>query len=147
MSIDQAYNFVKISDSISTAGLLNEEQLVLLKQENYQLLINLLPNELEYAIRNEQSLVEAQGLTYHYIPVDFAEPKLADFEQFEQIMLANQDKQLMLHCAANFRATAFFAIYAHRHLGWPTEKCYALIDSIWQMEEHPQWQSFVAQFI
>lgn len=147
MSVDQAYNYVKINESISTSGLLNEEHLGSLKQENYQLVINLLPNELEYAIKNEQSLVETQGLAYHYIPVDFDRPTLADFEACEKIMLANKDKQLMLHCAANFRATAFFAIYAHRNLGWSADKCYELIASVWPLEKHPQWQRFVAQFI
>lgn len=147
MSLNQIFNFKKIDTLISTAGLLNENQLSLLKSENYEAVVNLLPEEIEYAVKNESSIVEGQGLIYQYIPVDFSAPTQEDYQAFEQALLALSGKKVMLHCAANYRVSAFYAIFAHSHLGWSTSKAYEHISSIWSLEEHPVWEAFVQKML
>ena len=66
MSVDQAYNFKQITSSVSTAGVLTNQQLEELRSEGYEVVICLLPSDSEYAINGERSIVEEQDIKYVY---------------------------------------------------------------------------------
>ncbi len=147
MSVNQAFNFKALNDFISTAGLLNEEQLNALGAEGYKVVINLLPQESEYAIKGEPSIVAAQGIDYEYIPVDFASPLESDYQRFSEAMSIHSGKKLMVHCAANYRVSAFYAIYAFHNLGWSESQVYSFIGTIWNLGEHTVWEEFVSNML
>jgi protein tyrosine phosphatase (PTP) superfamily phosphohydrolase (DUF442 family) len=147
MSIDQAYNYRAIDIGFSTAGVLTVEQLQALHTEGYQALINLLPDSSEHAVAGERAIVEAQGIDYRHIPVDFAAPIAADYRAFAAAMNSLMGKKILAHCAANYRVSAFYAIYAHQHLGWSVARALEFVDSIWQPAEYPQWQSFLRNYL
>ena len=143
MLVKEAYNFRKIDDRISTSGLLNEDQLAALSAEGYEALINLLPSDSQYAIKQERAIVEQQGVLYRHIPVDFSNPTASDYGTFESAFEEFGDKKVIIHCAANFRVSAFFSIYAYKHLGWSREQVDTFIATIWNPREHPVWLSFI----
>lgn len=147
MSIDQAYNFKKIDNLVSTAGVLTEEQLKHLKSEGYDAVINLLPAESEYAIKNEPLILKDQGILYEYIPVDFSAPTKEDFLKFESKLKELAGKKVMLHCAANYRVSAFYAIFARYNLGWAESKAMEHISSIWKLSDYPVWEVFVNEML
>ncbi len=147
MSVNQAYNYKKVSDSISTAGVISEEQLRKLSDEGYQAVINLLPPSSEYAIKNEASIVSGQGLAYEGIPVEFSSPQESEYQEFAEKMQALSGKKVMVHCAANYRVSAFYSIYAFHNLGWTESQVYEWISSIWTLSEHPVWEQFVAEML
>lgn len=140
---EQLYNFIRIDDTTATSGLVNETQLAALGDAGYQCVINLLPQDLDYAVKNEQELVEAQGIDYTYIPVDFDAPGEENYLAFVAALQAASGKNVLVHCAANYRVSAFYALYANQQLGWDKARCLQHIARIWKLEEHPQWQSFV----
>ena len=71
-------------------------------------------------------------MTYHHLPVAFANPTEADFSAFEQVMAGlPPDGRTLLHCAANFRVSAFYGLYAIKHLGWSVEQAEAFRAPIW----------------
>jgi protein tyrosine phosphatase (PTP) superfamily phosphohydrolase (DUF442 family) len=145
MAVSDAYNFREIDGRLSTAGVLDETQLAELAAEGYQTVINLLPEDSPYAIAAERGIVESQGLGYAYIPVDFAAPKDSDYREFVAAMQAAADKKLMVHCAANYRVSAFYAMYAVEHLDWSPGHAWDFIGATWNIEEHPEWEAFVAK--
>lgn len=145
MSVNQAYNYKKVGDNVCTAGLLNEEQLSCLCGEEYEVVINLLPDDSKYAIKNEREIVAGQGIAYHYIPVDFAAPGLEDYHKFEVIMNQIGERKVLIHCAANHRVSAFYSVYARRNLGWSEQQAYDLITSIWNPAKNSQWQQFITR--
>lgn len=147
MDLAQIFNFQSVDDKVDTSGLVNEDQLAELASAGYEAVINLLPDELDYAIGNEREILESRGIEYTYIPVDFSAPSGTDYEAFAQAMQGSKGKKLLVHCAANYRVSAFYAIYAHTHLGWDKQRCYEHIASIWDLAEHPRWQSFVQERI
>ena len=148
MSVDQAYNFRAIDEAVSTSGLLSEEQLAQLRSSGYDAVINLLPHDSQYAIKTEESIVIAQGVDYLYVPVDFAAPTEHDYAEFVKAMKSCQGKQkVLIHCAANYRVSAFYAIYAHEYLGWPASRAREHIESIWRPQENPPWDQFIARYI
>jgi hypothetical protein len=50
-----------------------------------------------------------------------------------------------LHCAANFRASAFYTLYAQKHLGWSEEQANTLMLPIWEGSNYPIWDSFIEE--
>src|SRR5215204_6117929 len=64
-------NFLKIDGTIATAGQPTEEQLPLIHAAGYGSVINLAPHDSANALRDERAVVEALGMRYAYIPVDF----------------------------------------------------------------------------
>ena len=147
MSIDQAFNFRRVSDTIGTAGLLSEDQLGALKQEGYESVINLLPDDSEYAIKGEKELIERQGLIYTHIPVDFSAPQTSDYRAFETAMNGLCGKKLIIHCAANYRVSAFYGIYAHHYHDWSVVRANEFIASVWNPGEHEPWAAFISSLM
>jgi uncharacterized protein (TIGR01244 family) len=144
MSIEQSYNFRRIDERLTTSGLVSPAQLRALGNDGYDAVINLLPDTFEHAVPDEGRIVRDQGLDYVHIPVDFDAPTHADFEAFTDAMDARSDQKIHVHCAANFRVTAFYGLYAMRK-GLCTEAdAMALIEGIWQPDEHPPWPAFIA---
>ena len=144
MAVSDAYNFRQVDNRLSTAGILGETQLDELGAEGYQAVINLLPDDSPYAIAGERERVLDQGLGYTHIPVDFSAPTAEDYDAFVMAMRAAGDRKLMVHCAANYRVSAFYAIYGVEHLGWSPAHAWDFIGALWNIEEHPVWESFVA---
>lgn len=147
MNVDQVFNFRAIDEAVSTSGLLSEEQLSGLRTSGYEAVINLLPHNSQYAIKNEEDIVIAQGVDYLYIPVDFAAPTEQDYSEFVKAMKSCQGKKVLIHCAANYRVSAFYAIYAYEYLGWPASQAREHIESIWRPEENPPWDQFISRYI
>lgn len=147
MSVERAYNFRAIDEAVSTSGVLSEEQLSQLRTGGYEAVINLLPRDSQYAVKNEEDIVVAQGLDYRYIPVNFAAPTEQDYSEFVEAVKSCQGKKVMIHCAANYRVSAFYAMYAHEHLGWPASRAREHIESIWRPAENPPWDQFISSHI
>lgn len=147
MSVNQAYNFKQVDERISTAGLLSPEQLQALKGEGYDAVINLLPDDSEYAIKNEAAIVMEQDILYEYVPVDFAAPTVSDYRAFERVLSGLTTQRVMVHCAANYRVSAFYSIYACLNEGWSASQARDFISTVWNLDEYPVWQQFVAQML
>lgn len=147
MSVSDAFNFRQADELVSTAGLLGEDQLRMLGPEGYEAVVNLLPHDSEYAVAGETGLVEAQGIAYIYIPVDFSAPRESDYRQFSDALSSLAGRKLLVHCAANYRVSAFYALYAHERLGWPESRARDFIASVWNLDEHPVWETFVSQML
>lgn len=139
MGIEQSHNFKRVSSCITTSGVVGVAALKGLRSEGYRVLINLLPDDSTYAVARERDIVEAQGIRYVHIPVDFANPTLEDFERFVAAMDAVGDDTVHIHCAANYRVSAFFALYAESRRIWNTHQADAFIHSLWIPADHPGW--------
>lgn len=145
MSTSDIYNYLKVNDRLITAGQPTEEQLQAAAAEGFTGVINLVPSENQSALANEGAIVQALGLKYHHIPVDWAAPKDGDFAAFEEALQATADDKVLIHCAANFRVTAFYSLYALKHLGWTAEQAGAFRALIWQDSDYPVWERFIAK--
>jgi uncharacterized protein (TIGR01244 family) len=142
--VDDTFNFRRISDRLTTSGLLNAEQLAGLGSEGYQAVINLLPDSYEHAIPDEATIVRDQGLDYVYIPVDFAAPTHEDFVAFSDAMRAHAQHKVHVHCAANYRVSAFYGLYAQSQGLCAAEEADALVRDLWNSDDYPAWKAFIA---
>lgn len=147
MSIQNAYNFVAINEQVTTSGLPTLEQLQGLQTEAYSALINLLPDDNEYAVAGEREALAAQDLEYIYIPVDYLEPKVSDFAEFTQAMERLAGARMHIHCAANYRVSVFYGLYAYLKGWWTRQQMDQHIHSLFRPEDYPPWPQFIDQVL
>ena len=144
-NIEDIYKFLKISDSIATAGQPTAEQFLAVKDSGYQAVVNLALTKSLNALPDEQAIVEAQGIDYVHIPVIWENPTIEDIKRFFTIMETNADKNVFVHCAANMRVSAFMYLYRLIHEHISEEDTKKDLQQIWVPNEN--WQKFIAQVI
>lgn len=143
MMSEEFFNFKKVSDHIATAGQPSENQLRSLKDEDYEYVLNIAPYDRRYSIADEPGLVESLNMEYIHQPVDFSNPLLADYQEFEDSLERIKNKKALIHCAANYRVSVFFSHYASKYLGWDEQRCDEFIADIWDIREFPIWVEFL----
>jgi protein tyrosine phosphatase (PTP) superfamily phosphohydrolase (DUF442 family) len=144
MSLEEIYHYRKVDDQLITGGQPSEEQLQAVAAQGFQTVINLAPISPRYSLDDEPGLVQSLGMQYHHIPVDWDNPTANDFSAFEGVMQALPTGKTFIHCAANFRVTAFYSLYAQKHLGWSKAQADAFRAPIWQGSDYPTWETFIA---
>src|SRR5689334_17810153 len=143
MSTEDIYNYRRINDQIITGGQPTEEHLKAAAAEGFRTVINLAPINPRYSLADEPGLVQSLGMQYHHIPIDWDNPTARDFDAFEAVMQALLAGKTLIHCAANFRVTAFYSLYAQKHLGWSKAQADAFRAPIWQGSDYPIWETFI----
>lgn len=142
-SIEEIYNYLKISDSVATAGQPTEAQFSTIKESGYQVVVNLARPDSPNALSNEQAIVESLGMQYIHIPVIWENPTLEDISRFFSVMETNADKSVFVHCAANMRVSTFVYLYRLVHAGMTEEQAKQDLHRIWTPNE--TWQTFIQQ--
>lgn len=145
MRVEDIYHYQKVDEKISTAGQPSEQQLKAAAAEGFAVVINLAPLDPRYSLADEAGLVPSLGMDYYCIPVAWDQPLESDFTAFSTLLNQLDGKKLLIHCAANYRVTAFFSFYAMQKLGWSAEKASQFRALIWKPGEHPIWQTFIHQ--
>ncbi|MGZ4317520.1 MAG: protein tyrosine phosphatase family protein [Gaiellaceae bacterium] len=146
MGADEIYNAREVDDRLITSGQPSEDQLRAAAAEGIDTVVNLAPHDAGNALPDEAGLVRTLGMTYHHLPVVFANPTEGDFAAFEQIMAElPPDSRTLVHCAANFRVSAFYGLYAMKHLGWSVEQAEAFRAPIWDGSDYPVWEAFISR--
>jgi protein tyrosine phosphatase (PTP) superfamily phosphohydrolase (DUF442 family) len=142
VSIADIRNFRRVNDDTLTGGQPTEDQLRSAAADGVQVVVNLATINPRYSLADEGGLVDSLGLAYHHIPVDWERPKAADYDEFVRVMQASAGKRVLIHCAANYRVTAFYGLYAMQHLGWSRAQADALRAAVWE-RQFPIWDEFV----
>ncbi|MEI2387747.1 protein tyrosine phosphatase family protein [Breoghania sp. JC706] len=140
--IDEILNLRKVSDTYWTAGQPSEEQLAEVREQGFDRVINLAPQDPRYSLDDEAGLVASLGMKYVLIPIDFKNPTLEDYDRFEAEMRAAENERVFIHCAANYRVTAVFGLYAVRNLGWSMAEWDEFIADVWDISEFPVWVEY-----
>jgi uncharacterized protein (TIGR01244 family) len=143
MSTETIYNYRKVDDQYITGGQPTAAQLRSAADEGFRTVINLAPSDTRNSLDDEAGLVQSLGMGYYHIPVVWDDPQASDFAAFERVMQMPPEGKTLIHCAANFRVTAFFSLYARKHLGWSADQADAFRASIWQGSDYPIWEAFI----
>ena len=139
------YNFLTLSEDLFTGGMPTVDQLEDAARQGVQLVINLAPHDVIDALPNEEKLVTSLGMHYINIPVLWNTPTRDGLDRFMDVMDENRGKKILVHCQANFRATAFMALYRILRLGWNSEDAMKGMDMIWDVEDYPIWKMFILE--
>jgi protein tyrosine phosphatase (PTP) superfamily phosphohydrolase (DUF442 family) len=141
MALTDIKNFLRIDERLGTAGQPTEAQLGDVAAAGYAAVINLGLLDPKYCLPDEAGVVASLGLEYRHIPVKFDAPTIEDFRAFVATMDAWSGEKLFVHCAANFRVSAFVALYGELRLGWPRARAEALAQALWQPND--VWRALI----
>jgi protein tyrosine phosphatase (PTP) superfamily phosphohydrolase (DUF442 family) len=126
-------DFYRISERVGTAGQPTPAQVESLGECGYEVVINLRPSS--DCLPSERRLVEAQGLEYVHIPVDWENPAEEDVTAFFEAMTARTGKRIFVHCARNMRVSAFIYLYRVKVEGAQPEIAQDDLYRIWAPNE------------
>ena len=143
MSTNDIYNYRSVNDRISTGGQPTREQLRSAADEGFTTVVNLATGDAGFSLDDEAGLARTLGMAYHHIPVAWENPQESDFAAFEAVLQASPADKILIHCAANFRVTAFYSLYALKHLGWTEAQAGEFRASIWGGSDYPIWEKFI----
>jgi len=143
MDITDIYNYQKIDDLVATSGQPTVAQLKSAASEGILTIINLGMLDQSYTLEDEAGLVRSLGMDYYHIPVDWEDPTEENFTDFEKLLNRLPPGKMLIHCAANYRASAFYALYALKNLGWSEAQAEILMFPVWQGSHYPVWDDFI----
>ena len=130
--MNKILNYVKINELISTSGQPKIEELELIANEGFEVVINLAVPTTSNALENEDKIVSSLNMSYIHIPVDFENPKISDLKLFLNILQALGANKVWIHCAKNYRVSAFMYVYHKYILHTPFEQIDLSIFDMWQ---------------
>ena len=141
-AFSKIYNWRAVDERIGTSGQPTEKQLAAIASAGYRTLINLaLHDDPRYSLKDERGTVEALGMDYVHIPVQFATPQDDELDRFFAAMDASRDRKVWVHCAANMRVSAFLGLYRVKREGWDRDKAFDLLRGLWEPNE--TWRAFI----
>ncbi|MDA0330213.1 MAG: protein tyrosine phosphatase family protein [Gemmatimonadetes bacterium] len=140
--LETVRNFQVVSDRLASSGQITYDQIPLIHEAGYEVVINL---AIADEARNGQEgfLVAQEGLTYVHIPVDWEQPTLRDVDMFFDVMTANQERRVYVHCFANMRASAFVYLFRSLIQGVPEAEARATMNQVWDPADQPQWAALI----
>ncbi|MEZ4700490.1 MAG: protein tyrosine phosphatase family protein [Rhodothermales bacterium] len=140
--LETIIGYTRISDDLASSGQIAYDQIPLLKEAGFDVVVNLAPAA---DSRNglEGFLVTELGLSYVQIPVSWEAPSQRDLQFFFDVMKANSDRKVFVHCFANMRASAFVYLYRTLHDGISEEQARKDLARIWDPTELKQWAAFI----
>ena len=139
-------NYLRIDDTLATAGQPSVEELAALARDGTHVVINLaLHDDPRCSLPDEPGTVAALGMRYVHIPVKFDAPQESELFAFFDAMDAHRGRKVLVHCAANKRVTAFLGLYRAIRLGWDPERAFEPMRAIW--EPNAAWAPFIAAML
>jgi uncharacterized protein (TIGR01244 family) len=102
-------NFLQVTPEFCTGGQPRIEHYARLKADGVKAVLNL-RQPTEHRAEEEMQAVEAAGLKYFNIPVNYQNPSDADVDQFLKITDDPANRPMFIHCTAAIRVGAFWMI-------------------------------------
>ncbi len=130
--MNKILNYIKINELISTSGQPKQEEFEYIANEGFEVVINLAMYSSSNALENEDKIVADLNMTYIHIPVNFENPNLADLKLFLTILQSLEANKVWIHCAKNYRVSAFMYVYHKYILHTPFEQIDLSIFEVWQ---------------
>lgn len=143
----QMKNFKQFSDNLFSAGMPTQAQLEDIQKQGVQLVINLAPHDSRDALPNEEKIVTSLGMQYINIPVDWNSPTKINLTNFMDFMDEFENKRILVHCQANFRASSFICMYKILRKNWNSDEALKVMREIWNDDAYPIWHEFIEEIV
>jgi protein tyrosine phosphatase (PTP) superfamily phosphohydrolase (DUF442 family) len=132
-------NYHRVNDRLVTGGHLLDGGTVALKEQGVKVVIDLRDDSPE----GEKERFAEQGIEWINIPVEWRDPKTADYEHFSKTMQEHQNDHVMVQCAANYRASAMTYLYRVVAENVPEDEAAEDLHAVWDPDENEQWRKYI----
>ena len=102
-------NFLQVTPDFCTGAQPRPEHFAMLKSRGVKTVLNLRAPD-EHRAEEEKAAVEAAGMKYVNIPVDYRNPKDADVDAFLKVTDDEASRPMFVHCTAAIRVGGFWLI-------------------------------------
>ena len=143
--LSEIRNFREYSPTFASAGQPTKEQLAMLKSAGYERIAYIAFSNSRGAIADEDAIVKELGMDYVQVPVVWDAPTKSDFYAFAGAMQREPARKTLLHCQANFRASAFAFLYRVLYEGVAVGEAKADMNSVWQPNE--TWRALIFEVL
>ena len=143
--LETILNFHLITNTIGIAGQPTKTQFADIKNANFSVVVNLAMPDSTNALPDEGSVVSSLDMTYVHIPVPWGTPSASHVKKFFGVMdaLEGKGEKVFVHCAANYRASAFTYKYLTLRKGVSSAKATSPLLSRWLPEMDGNWRSIM----
>ena len=138
---DEVINYVAYDDTLASGGALTADALKRLRADGLERVIFLAYSDQERSLSNADRVVDELGMDYIHIPVQWGAPDAGHFALFAGVMQAAPEQKTLVHCQANFRASAFSMLYRVIYGGVPLPEAKADMNAVWTPDE--TWTAFI----
>jgi len=77
------------------------------------------------------------------IPVEWRDPKKADFDRFSETMREHQDDHVLVQCAANYRASAMTYLYRVVVEKVREDEAAEDLHAVWDPNDNATWREYI----
>ena len=141
----QAPHQEPIHPNLMTSALPSAEDFSCMAAKGYEIVISLCQDIDSETLEDEDGLVSRAGMRYIHLPVTFVAPTLKDYELLRDILRSVQDRKVWLHCARNWRVSAFMTIYHIVEMSMSRGEAEEIAHRAWQPDEI--WQALIDEAI
>jgi protein tyrosine phosphatase (PTP) superfamily phosphohydrolase (DUF442 family) len=143
--LSEIKNYREYSPLFASAGQPSETQLEQLKDEGFERVVYIAFANSKGAIANEDQIVKDLGMEYAQVPVIWEAPIKADFNAFAAVMQSAPGKKTLLHCQANYRASAFAFLYRVLYEQVSIEEAKADMNTVWKPDG--PWKKLIFELL
>jgi protein tyrosine phosphatase (PTP) superfamily phosphohydrolase (DUF442 family) len=140
-TLAEIYNFRMLGGSIGTSGQPAKGQFRIIRDAEFEAVINLALPTSDNAVADEGAIVTELGMCYVHLPVDFKAPGSQDFDTFCRLMGSFEGRRIFVHCAANMRVSAFLFLYRVLYQDAGLKEAKQDLHAIWQPDT--VWSGFL----
>ena len=140
--LDEIYNYYALPQTLGSSGQPTVEQFAAIRASGFDVVVNLAMPDSENALAEEGKFVSENSMTYIHIPVPWDAPKVDHLAQFLGVMdaMTNQGKKVWVHCAANYRASAFSYKYLTMQKGRTDKDASTPLLTAWLPQMDENWR-------
>lgn len=132
-------NYHRVSERLVTGGHLLDGGTATLKDQGVKVVIDLR----DKPPSGEKKRFAADGIEWINIPVEWRNPRTADFDRFSETMRAHRDDHVLVQCAANYRASAMTYLYRVIVDKIPEEMARKDMNAVWNPDDNKTWRRFI----
>ena len=138
---DEVVNYVAYDETFSSGGGVTAPALERLRDAGLERVIFLAYSDQEQSLENEDRVVDELGMDFVHIPVRWDAPDANHFGLFAAIMQQAPERPTLVHCQANYRASAFAMLYRVIYNDVPLAEAKADMNAVWTPTE--TWTDFI----
>lgn len=132
-----AMNYREIDSRLTTGGHFVDGGLEAMRKRGVEVVIDLR----DKPPKGQKERLAEFGIDWINVPVVWKDPQAIDFDRFSAAMSANSDKNVLVQCQANYRASAFTYLYRVTQQGVPAEVAAKDLNAIW--EPDGRWREYM----
>lgn len=132
--------YYKYNDLIASGAQPSIHHFETLKEEGFEVIVNISPVSAKNAIKEEAMIVESLKMDYVHFPVDCSNLRPLHYHTFKGIMDGLEDKRVFVHCGGNIKSSNLLHMYHVLEKGWDESQSLKSLKKIQDPEE--KWYQF-----